>query len=102
MYTNIASWTQSDGTQWLFCATFRGLAGMTFYLDSKAKPHLAMRWLTAGYFTSPIVLDSGVIIALSQSIVHAFDALTGTVLWQDAIGSLHWQVPIVVGNGTGA
>ncbi len=94
-------WTNpADGHIWLFVANGRGISGSQLVLDSSGNPSLSSVWkyTSVGSQSSPAVAN-GVLYWATNNSLRAFDATSGTQLWQSTQpGAIHWQSPVVA-NG---
>jgi hypothetical protein len=98
-----AVWTNPAGGAWLLVGNGSGLSGLRLDLDGTSKPTLTSVWTkteSTAFSTSPIVANGIVFNAgpcSAGKCVNARNSETGDLLWSSpAIGSLHWQSPIVV------
>ncbi|HVT16076.1 MAG TPA: PQQ-binding-like beta-propeller repeat protein [Thermoanaerobaculia bacterium] len=99
MLTFPAVWVNpADGSTWVFETNFSGIAGLKLTVDGSGNPSLVSQWSQGPGGTSPIVAN-GILYYASSGTIHGLDPITGTQLWSAAIGSIHWQSPVVV-NGT--
>jgi len=97
-----ATWVDSDGTSWVFVASFNGLSGLKLGLGGSNVPQLSSVWQNSNVSTSPIVAN-GIVYSISGcsggNCIVARDPANGNALWtSEHIGSPHWQSPILV-NG---
>ncbi len=97
-----AAWVDPNGHAWVFVGNDRGIAGIQVGLAGGNTPALFAKWQHGGGATSGItspLVANGVLFWASQAGITAYDAATGTQLWQDpTIGGFHWESPVVA-NG---
>jgi hypothetical protein len=98
-----AVWANSSGAAWLLVGNGSGLSGLRLDLDGNNRPTLTSVWTKTdptSFSTSPVVANGIVFNAgpcKAGKCINARNAETGDLLWSSsAIGSLHWQSPIVV------
>jgi hypothetical protein len=98
IFTRPATWLAPDGTSWVFVATNHGISGLALTTDGNGTPALESRWVVNEKGTSPIIVN-GVLYVARDHELSAYDTRTGEKLWSDdAIGTIHWQSPIIVNN----
>jgi Malectin domain/PQQ-like domain/Fibronectin type III domain/PQQ enzyme repeat len=98
-FSQFALWHDPDGTYWVIASSTKGIAGLTYTLNSANKPTLLPQWhLTNGWVTSPVVANGIVFAADEAGLVFALDVKTGAQLWSASTPSRHWSSPVVV-NG---
>jgi putative pyrroloquinoline-quinone binding quinoprotein/putative pyrroloquinoline-quinone-binding quinoprotein len=90
LFTAPAVWRRSDGV-WIFAADNGGTAGYTYRDGALTKVWSAT---TAG--TSPVIAGGTVFVYDPAGALRVFEPTTGKVLGQLALGSGHWNSPIVV------
>jgi len=96
--TRPAVWLSPSGTTWVFVTTHHGVSGLALTVDDDGTPSLEPRWMNSRDGATPIVFGGVLYFARNHELV-ALDPETGEKLWSnDAIGSIHWQSPIVA-NG---
>lgn len=100
IFSQPAVWRNpKDGKVWVFVGTDRGLAGVSLNANGNDWDSAAVWTDTDQPCTSPVVANS-VLFCAGSNYIRAVDPTTGAELWHDtAIGSIHWESPIVV-NGT--
>lgn len=96
-FTQPAVWTDEKGKVWVFVAGTCGFVAYNIVTDQAGKSRLKLAWNTDDQTTSPVVAG-GVIFAASSGRMMALDPQTGKRLWVAAIGDVHWESPIVVGD----
>lgn len=70
-------------------------AGYKVTLNASNQPQLTQAWKIATGSTSPVIAN-GVLYAARSGTVSAYNPTTGASLWSTAIGSIHWESPVVV------
>ncbi len=94
-----AAWINpADGSAWLFVANGSGIAGLQVTVTG-GTPALTPRWHHGAGGSSPIVANGVLYYAGSDNNLYALNPTSGSVLWNGAIGGIHWESPIVV-DGT--
>lgn len=88
----------ADGSTWLFVANGSGIAGLQVTVTG-GTPALAPRWNHGAGGSSPIVANGVLYYAGTDNNLYALNPTSGSVLWNGAIGGIHWESPIV-DNGT--
>ena len=97
MVAAIAVWINPlDGTSWVFLANHGGTAGLHL-ATSGTSVTLNTMWTNAASGSSPIVAN-GVLYVAGPNQIQALAATSGALLWQGAIGGIHWESPVVA-NG---
>jgi hypothetical protein len=94
----------ADGSIWIYITTpYNGMAAYQIVANEAGFPSLSLRWTSVGG-TSPVVAN-GVIYFMTDTRIHALDAVTGASVISDAstwattaFNDSHWQSPILV-NG---
>jgi outer membrane protein assembly factor BamB len=98
-FSQFALWHDPDGSYWVIASSTKGIAGLTYTLNSANAPTLQSQWhLTNGWVTSPVVANGIVFAANEAGLVFALDVKTGAQLWSATTPSRHWSSPVVV-NG---
>jgi hypothetical protein len=87
----------NDGSTWIFVVSSSGASGLRLNFDGSGNPSLSMQWQNGQTGTSPIVANN-MLFSLGAANVRAMDPLTGSLLWNEARGSTHWQ-SLIVANG---
>lgn len=82
------------GRVWVFVANDNGTSALQLTVGNGSRPVLRLRWRVASSGTSPL-LANGVLFEASDGNIKALDPRTGKVLWNDSIGGIHWQSPVV-------
>ncbi len=96
--TQPAVWVDGNRTTWLFVTTSSNTAAYTLTLNASTHlPQLKQVWNVSTGNTSPVVAN-GVLYAAGGGRIHAYNPTTGTLLWSAAVGSIHWQSPVVDGG----
>jgi len=92
-----AAWVNpADGSTWVFVTTSASISGYQL-TASGSSVALGLKWTLAQGGTSPIVANNVLYVARANTL-QAFAAVSGTQLWQAAIGGIHWESPVVA-NG---
>ena len=93
-----AVWTDSSGKIWVEVTTDSNTAGYSITIDATTHvPKLTPVWKISTGNASPLVA-SGVLYAAGGTTIHAYNAMTGALLWSAPVGSIHWQSPVVDGG----
>jgi hypothetical protein len=93
-----AVWTDSSGKLWVEVTTDSNTAGYTITINPTTHvPNLIPVWNISTGNTSPVVAN-GVLYAAGGSTIHAYNPMTGALLWSTPVGSIHWQSPVVDGG----
>ncbi len=93
-----AVYKDSNGTIRVFVGTSSGLAGYTVTLNSATHvPVLTQVWKKAVNATSPMVAGN-VVYAAGATTLGAYSPIDGSLLWSTAVGSIHWESPVVDGG----
>jgi hypothetical protein len=88
----------ADGSTWVFVVNGAGAAAYQLAIAANGTPSLALKWNNVNAGFSPLVANS-VLYFQGGNTIRAVDPVTGSTLWSsNAIGSTHWQSPIVA-NG---
>lgn len=88
----------TTGQTSIFVTTSRALTAYGVVEKADGSLSLFQRWSQPEGGTSPVVTN-GILYYASSNHLCAVNASTGEVLWEDkAIGTIHWQTPIIVGN----
>lgn len=90
----------ADSSTWVYVTTSGGVSALRLNVDGAGNPSLATMWTvtTAGTEGSPLVANGVVFVAFTGSL-RAYNAVTGgNPLWSTAIGSVHWQSPVIGGG----
>ena len=97
MFAAPAAWVNpADGSTWVFATTSNRLSAYQL-TASGANVALTQKWTLAQPGTSPLVANNVLYVARANTI-QALAAVSGTQLWQAAIGGIHWESPVVA-NG---
>ncbi|HTB61075.1 MAG TPA: PQQ-binding-like beta-propeller repeat protein [Polyangia bacterium] len=92
-----AAWVNpADGSTWVFVTAGSNISGYQL-TASGSSAALALMWTVAQSGTSPVVANNVLYLARANTI-QALAAVSGTQLWQAAIGGIHWESPVVA-NG---
>jgi outer membrane protein assembly factor BamB len=92
-----AAWVNpADGSTWLFVTTSSSISGYQL-AASGSTVALTAKWTLAQAGTLPHVSNNVLYVARGNTI-QALAAVSGTQLWQAAIGGIHWESPVVA-NG---
>jgi hypothetical protein len=93
-----AVWTDSSGKLWVEVTTASHTTGYSINIDPTTHvPSLNPVWNVATGNASPFVAN-GVLYAAGGTTIHAYNAMTGALLWSAPVGSIHWQSPVVDGG----
>jgi hypothetical protein len=93
-----AVYKDSNGTIRVFVGTSSGLAGYTLTLNPTTHvPVLTQVWKKAVNSTSPMVAGN-VVYATGATTMGAYSPIDGSLLWSTAVGSIHWESPVVDGG----
>ncbi len=85
----------SDGSTWTFVTNDNGVSGLKLTVDNSGTPSLTVKWQDTSPGSSPLVAN-GVVYKATSNSIQARDPITGNVVWSSsAIGSGHWNSPIV-------
>jgi outer membrane protein assembly factor BamB len=95
--TAIAIWVDA-GVPWIFVANDNGIAALRATASAAGAPTLTKVWQSTPGGTSPLVAN-GVLYYATNGAVRALNPATGALLWSGAIGSVHWESPVIA-NGT--
>jgi hypothetical protein len=90
--------TDSNGVTRVFVGTAYGLASYTLTLNPTTHvPVLTQVWKDAVNATSPMIAGN-VVYAAGGTRLGAYALEDGTSLWSTAVGSIHWQSPVIDGG----
>lgn len=93
-----AAWTNPlTGRTWVWVTNDNGISALRVQLGAGNVPMLQTMWQSGTGGASPIMAGY-VLYYAGGNTIRALDPYTGALLWQDTIGGIHWQSPIVV-NG---
>jgi outer membrane protein assembly factor BamB len=96
MFAAPVAWVNpADGSTWVF-ANAGSISGYQL-TASGSSVALTQKWTAAQGGTSPLVANNVLYVARANTI-QALAAVSGTQLWQAAIGGIHWESPVVA-NG---
>jgi len=96
MFAAPVAWVNpADGSTWVF-ANAGNISGYQL-TASGSSVALGLKWTLSQGGTSPIVANNVLYVARANTI-QALAAVSGTQLWQAAIGGIHWESPVVA-NG---
>lgn len=96
--TDPAVWINpADGGVSVIVTNNAGIAALRLVVGDDGMPGLQPIWQNANGGTTPIVAG-GVVFEAGGGTIRALDAATGTELWHDGIGGIHWESPMVA-NG---
>jgi outer membrane protein assembly factor BamB len=95
LYSAPAIWTDERGAVWIFTGTSSYVHALQLVTGKNGRSTLVSAWTARGGGTSPVVAN-GIVFVASDGALRALDARTGAVRWSGAIGSIHWESPIVV------
>jgi outer membrane protein assembly factor BamB len=93
-----AVWTDPmDGSVWVIVTNALGVSALRVVAGEDGTPSLVPQWQNAAGGTTPMVAN-GMVFYAGSGTIRAVDVATGQELWQDGIGSIHWESPVVA-NG---
>jgi outer membrane protein assembly factor BamB len=95
-YAQPAVANDAHGVTWLFVGTASAVRAFRV-VTTVGTTRLVSAWKSAVGGTSPAVAN-GLVFVAADGAVRALDARNGEVRWSGAIGSIHWESPIVA-NG---
>jgi len=89
-------WRDASKNIWIFVTTYNGLSGIRIGTAANGTPSFLPQWQTSGAATpSTPHVANGVLYVAAGSTIHAYNPTTGASLWSAAIGSIHWESPVV-------
>jgi hypothetical protein len=83
-------------TVWVFVADVTGISGLQLAVDG-GTPKLVPVWKSAHGGTTPSIAN-GLLIYAGPNNLWALNPRTGAVVAHAAIGYIHWEYPLAVGN----
>jgi outer membrane protein assembly factor BamB len=99
VHTQPAAWANpADGSVWLFVTTESSGASAIQVKFNGSQWQLVPIWQNSVQGVSPLIADGVLYYAGEDKTFYAFDPLSGKLLWQTPLGSIHWESPIVA-NG---
>jgi len=88
----------STNITWVFAQNGAGFSAYTVNTDANGITTMKNIYVNRSLTGSSPFMANNVLFLQGNSYITAVDPTTGTVLWQGATQSVHWQSPIVV-NG---
>jgi outer membrane protein assembly factor BamB len=99
-------WTDPHGgALWVFVSNDCAISGYQVHTSPQGRTNLREVWTVGASATSPILAGGVLFAATNANGLVALDPQTGRQLWSSAepvaggaIGSIHWESPIVIGG----